>query len=106
MFPACQIPILRGLSCFVYQEEVNSATPGRNGPSVNPTLKKLALRAVPSHGTEAEVDRERLTKKRQTIKPAGLLIAGIEMVTQDQPSITQGKRMRGLPLAMTTFAGT
>lgn len=62
--------------------EVNSATPGTKGPSVTPT------------------------RNLQIMKPAGDLIAGMEIVTADHPSMTAGSRMRGLPFAMMTLAGT
>ena len=75
-------PYLIGDSCFVYHELVMTDTAGKKGPSVMPT------------------------RNRQSINDQALFIAGMQMVTQDQPSIHMGKRTRGLPLAMMTLAGS
>jgi hypothetical protein len=81
VFPACQIPILKGDSCLVYQEEVMSDTAGTNGPSVKPM------------------------RKRQRQKPHPAVTAGIQIVTHDQTSMQLGGRIRGVPLARMTLAG-
>lgn len=76
VFPACQIPILKGDSRFVYHDDVISETAGTNGPSVNPTRKRHRQKAQP------------------------LLTAGMHIVTADQASMQPGRRNRGFPLAM------
>lgn len=70
-----------GDSCLVYHELVMTETAGKKGPSVMPT------------------------KKRQSMNAHGLFIAGIQIVTQDQPSMHAGRSTRGLPFAINTFAG-
>lgn len=82
MFPACQIPIRNGDSFLVYQEEVRSETAGMKGPSAKPTRNRQRQNAQPD-------DR-----------------AGIQIVTADQTSMMDGKRILGFPLAIRTFAGT
>lgn len=82
IFPACQIAIRNGASSLVYHEEVMSATPGTNGPSVNPT------------------------RNLQSMKPQGRVMRGMHIVTVDQPNIIIGMIRRGWPLAMIIFAGT
>lgn len=101
ILPACQIPIchdrvsieaqpqvarwreptLSGLSSFVYHEDVINETAGTNGPSVRPT------------------------KKRHSMNDQGVVMAVMQIVTADQPSMHRGSKRRGLPLAMITFAG-
>jgi hypothetical protein len=71
MFPACQIPIRRGDSSLVYQDDVMSATTGRKGPSVTPT------------------------RNRQSMNAHGDLAAGIAMVTADHANMMQGMMIRG-----------
>jgi hypothetical protein len=75
------MPIRIGDSSFVYQELVMRETAGRNGPSVTPT------------------------RNRQSIKDQELFMAGIEIVTADQPSMQIGSKSLGFPLAMITLAG-
>lgn len=82
IFPACQIPIRRGDSLFVYQDDVRRETAGTKGPSVTPT------------------------RNRQRQNPQPVVSAGIQIVTADHPSIIEGIRTLGLPLAMITLAGT
>lgn len=82
VFPACQIAMRRGDSCFVYHDDVIRETAGTNGPSVRPT------------------------KKRQRRNPQPVVIAGMQMVVADHPSIQHGSKIRGLPFAIMTFAGT
>lgn len=82
IFPACQMAIRKGLSFFVYHEDVMRDTAGVNGPSKNPT------------------------KKRQKMKLQGLVIAVIDIVTADQQSMHTGSRILGLPWARITLPGT
>lgn len=82
IFPACQMPMRKGDSFFVYQDEVIKETAGIKGPSVTPT------------------------RNRHRQKPQAEVRAGMQIVTADQESIMQGKIMLGLPLAMKTLAGT
>lgn len=81
VFPACQMPMRSGDSCFVYQDEVIKETAGTNGPSVTPTMN------------------------RQRMNPQPRVMAGMQIVVADQASMQQGIRRRGLPLAMMMLAG-
>lgn len=47
VFPACQMPMRSGDSCFVYQDEVTKETVGTNGPSVTPTTNRQRMNPQP-----------------------------------------------------------
>jgi hypothetical protein len=82
IFPACQIAIRKGLSFFIYHEDVVRDTAGVNGPSKNPT------------------------RKRQKMKLQGLVRAVIDIVTADQQSMHTRSRTRAFPRARITLPGT
>lgn len=66
----------------MYHDEVIRETAGTKGPSVKPTTN------------------------RHKRNPQPAVTAGMQMVVIDHPSIQHGSKIRGLPLAMITFAGT
>lgn len=82
VFPACQMPMRSGLSRLVYHDDVMSETAGTKGPSVTPT------------------------RKRHSMKPHAEFSAVMQMVTAGHASMAHGSRIRGLPLARITLAGT
>lgn len=82
VFSACYISMRRGDSCFVYHDDVIRETAGTKRLSVRPT------------------------KNRQSKNPQPAVIAGIQMVVADYPSIQHGNKIRGFLLAIMTLAET
>jgi len=101
VFPACQIAILIGLSCLLYQEEVIRVIPGKKGASQRPTTKRQTAKPAPLDG------------RRQLCGCEGwwsgdpyLVMAGMQMVAALQASMTVGRKMRGLALASQRLPGS
>lgn len=49
VFPACQIAMRIGFSSLVYQDDVMSVIPGKNGASVSPIKNRQMQKPTPLH---------------------------------------------------------